>query len=300
MRKGLVPPCAIVLGVCLLAGNAMAQRRRVSTNVNDRNQAITDCRQIQIEFDRKDAITEEDQLTIPQSQISTLQIRPSSNSGVYVTGWDGSDYIVKTCKAVPAGDSYLANQTLREISTTNAGGRVSVVGPANSDWVAYLLIQAPRRSSLDLESANGPVSFRDLNGRIQARAANGPVSLTNINGDVDVTATNGPIHLAGGSGNQRVNATNGPMHVELTGNRWEGAGLEANTHNGPLTVNLPDFYSSGVRIDTPRHSPVSCRVTQCSQAVRRSDSPNVIELGGVTAVVRLAATNGPVSIQPAR
>ena len=237
-------------------------------------------------------------MTLPLSQVSALRVQ-LSNDGIYLNGWDRNEYSIKTCKAVPEDDPD-SRGTLREITTSNAGGRITVNGPDGRDWVANLIIMAPRLSTMDLQTRNGPLQLRDLAGNIQLNASNGPISLDNVGGIVQAATTNGPISVKGASGDHRLTATNGPIHVALSGSRWDGPGLEASTQNGPLTISVPDGYGSGIRIQASGGPPVSCNAPACAGATRSSSSPEIIRVGGGEPVVRLSTVNGPLSIQAAR
>ena len=166
--------------------------------------------------------------------------------------------------------------------------------------LASLIIMAPRLSRMDIETRNGPLQMQDLAGVLHLTAANGPISLNNVGGVVETTTTNGPIALKNASGDQKLSATNGPVHVELSGSRWDGPGLEVSTKNGPLSLSLPDGYSSGIAIQTSQRAPVSCTAPACSGATRSFGSPSVIRLGNGEPIVRLSTANGPLSIQTPR
>lgn len=285
--------------VTLLPLMTEAQNRRNGRSINvESGRPVTDCGALRVTYDRRPAITEETEMTLAQSQVSALQAQ-TSDSGIYVSGWDRNEYSVKTCKAIPPDDPN-APGTLREITTTNANGRISVTGPSGRDWMANLIIRVPRLSALNLQTANGPLQLRDLAGNIQVNASNGPISLENVGGSVQATTANGPISVKGSSGDQRLRATNGPISVGLSGTRWEGPGLEATTQNGPLSVSIPDAYGSGIRIQTSDHSPVSCKAPVCAGASRSLSSPGIIQIGSGDPSVRLSTVNGPLSIQASR
>jgi DUF4097 and DUF4098 domain-containing protein YvlB len=279
-----------------------AQNRRtnrsVSTNVN-RDRPVNNCGDIRVTFDRRPAITDETEMSLSASQVSTLRTLMSTG-GIYINGWDRSEYSVKTCKAVPDDDPNATN-TLREINTaSNGNGQLTVSGPTGGEWTANLIIMVPRLSTLDIETRNGPLQLRDLAGNIRLNATNGPISLRNVGGVVQTTTTNGPISLVGASGDQRVAATNGPISIRLSGNRWDGPGLEASTKNGPLSISVPDAYGSGIWIQTSDHSPLSCKSSACAGATRTLGSPGVIRIGSGDPIVRLSTANGPLSIQTAK
>jgi hypothetical protein len=298
MRLKALSICVLIATMSGLGAHAVAQNsdrrfsdfstgsrdgRRAQTNIAaDSNQPVTDCSQVRVQFDGKDAITGEDQIRIPRSQILVLRFRASANGGVYVSGSSGNDYVVRTCKAVPGDDLVVASQMLRQIQTSESEGRLSVTGQPGGAWSVTVLIETPRDGALDLETLNGPVDLLDLSGQIQLRAVNGPVGIRGLSGEVKVTATNGPVM------------------IELDGSGWNGRGLDVTATNGPLTVRLPDSYSSGLRINASNRNPIQCRAAQCSQAVRRPGSPGVIEMGGPDAVVTLSILNGPLAIERAR
>ena len=296
MKLKVFPACLVIAALSGLAANAAQNSNRRFSDFTtgrrdgpraqiriaaDGNQPVTDCSQVRVQFDGKDAITAEDQIRIPRSQISVLRFRASANGGVYASGSTGNEYVIRTCKAVPGNDP-LAIQTLQQIQTSESGGRLSVTGQPDSAWSVTVLIEAPRDAALDLETLNGPVDLLDLSGQIQLRAVNGPVGIRGLSGEVKVAATNGPVL------------------IELEGSGWSGRGLDASATNGPLSVRLPDSYNSGVRIHASDRNPIQCRATQCSQAFRRSGSPDVIEIGGPDAPVTLSVLNGPLSIERAR
>jgi hypothetical protein len=277
--------------------NGQERRRGRSVSTNSGNGPITNCNDIRVTYDRRPAIAEEGQLAIPAAQVSNLRAQ-TSNSGIYVNGWDRSEYQVMTCKAVPPDDPN-PTASLRGITTTFANGQLSVDGPSDREWMATLILMVPRLTSLDLQTANGPLRLQDFAGSLQIRASNGPVSLINVGGSVQVTTANGPVSLRGVSGDHRVTAANGPVDVQLTGSRWEGPGLEVSSRNGPMSVSIPTAYASGIRIQTSQHSPVSCRASVCAGVTRTLGSPSLIQIGSGEPLVRLSGINGPVAIRGA-
>jgi hypothetical protein len=295
MRTKMVFFQALILLACVSAviyGQNRQTNRSTNVNVNG-DGPVTDCHDIRVTYDRKPAIAQESEMSLPASQVATLRTQ-MGNGGVYINGWDRNEYSVKTCKAVP--DDGNATSTLREINTVNSSGTLSVNGPSDRDWTANLIIMAPRLSRLDIESRNGPLQVRELAGVIHLSATNGPIALNNVGGSVEATTTNGPISLRGGSGDQRVTAVNGPVSVELSGNRWDGPGLEVSTRNGPMSIGIPDGYSSGIAVQTSDRSPVNCKASVCANATRTLNSPSTIRFGSGEPIVRVSTSNGPLSI----
>src|SRR6266851_5323038 len=151
---------------------------------------------------------------------------------------------------------------LNRISLSFENGQFAARGPDEREWMVYLLVSVPRDAALDLEASNGPLSVRGSAGSVVVRTSNGPIS------------------------------------VELSGRRWEGAGLVARAVNGPLSLKIPEDYQSGTVIEMSGRSPVSCRARACGQARRNWDEDSRrIEFGGAAPIVRLSTVNGPVSIK---
>lgn len=273
-------------------------RRSASTNVSG-DRPVSNCGDLNVTFDRQPAITEEAEMLLTGSQVSALRTQ-LSKGGIYINGWDRSEYSVKTCKAVPSDDPNATN-LLRNINTaSNGNGTLTVSGPSDGEWEANLIIMVPRLSTMDIETRNGPLQVQDLAGNIRLNATNGPISLRNVGGIVRTTTTNGPISLVGASGDQHVEATNGPINVRLSGSRWDGPGLEVSTKNGPLSISVPDAYGSGIWIQAPDNSPLNCKLAACAGVARTLGSPNVIRIGSGDPIVRLSTANGPLSIQAAK
>ena len=100
----------------------------------------------------------------------------------------------------------------------------------------------PRDGRLSLTTRNGGITIQDFRGTATFQARNGGVSLTDVGGDI------------------RGETTNGGLDIRLTGDRWEGAGLDVETRNGGVRMLVPERYSAEletrtvngrVRIDFP-------------------------------------------------
>ena len=279
----------------MLTGSAQKRKHDGFSISTGPGKTITDCSQVRVTLHNGEVVSSEQTQTLPGST-SPLQVQAPLNGGIHVQGYRGGDYVIKTCMYA-AGDSVEeARSVLAQLSLSSNNGRLTVNGPSTGTWVAYLLIQAPNGSVMEMESTNGPIGVSDFSGTIQARTRNGPISFEDVTGQARAEAQNGPINISGSSGDIRANAQNGPIGVELSGSRWENGELEAHTQNGPLSLSLPPDYQSAVRVEASRHSPVECRAVQCKQAVRTWDRPSVIEFGGPSPIIRMSTINGPVTV----
>jgi hypothetical protein len=308
MRRNIVTSLALMLALA-----AAIEGRGSSMNVSiSGDREVRTCGDIRIDFDERPAARSEDAFTLAAD--APLQVRLPVHSGIRIVGGNRSDYAVTVCKAARRADE------LAEIRVTPAGSSLAFRGPAGDDWIAYLLVQAPRHAELDLEAkngsirvrgmtgkvtartSNGPIDFEDCSGVLDAQAVNGPISLDGCTGSGEARAVNGPIDFNGNRGTYRLDTENGPISVRLQGDRWEEGNLSARADNGPLSLKLSESYRSGVVVEARGHGPVTCPSSIC-RAARRTfeddDQGRRIEFGDSDPVVRLSTRNGPVSVERA-
>jgi len=224
------------------------------------------------------------------AQGRSLVVDGGQNGAVAVRGWDGSDVRVSARIQVQARTDEQAREIARQVRVRAADGRVSAEGPARSEgtsWSVSYEIQVPRRMDLEVETHNGPVAVSDVSGRMRLRTQNGPLALSRVGGSVNARATNGPLSVA------------------LAGDRWQGEGLDAETTNGPVTLNLPERYSAELEVGTTR-GPVSMDIPGHEEPRNggrrgyRSGGRVRTTLGSGGAPVRVVTTNGPVVVRTGR
>lgn len=266
----------------------------LSISVEEDDGPVTSCDQLHIRSDDHELARSEDRLTLPQTS-STVKVEASQNGGIYVYGWDRQDFGVLNCKAALSDERATAERQLQEIKMSFDSGALTISGPGDGDWTSYLIIHAPRSSSLSLTGKNGPISVSDLSGKIEVHNTNGPFAIKNSSGEISAEVMNGPISYAGNSGDVHLRAENGPIAVKLAGTSWSGKGLDAASTNGPLSLKLPNNYGSGVLVQTRGYSPFQCN--RCEGARKDFDDNNKsVQFGSGSPVVHLSTVNGPVSI----
>jgi DUF4097 and DUF4098 domain-containing protein YvlB len=277
----------IALALVLLASGAYADSRsRFSEDDGD------DCsgRHYRFHHGRPSFVSEE---TIEAGNLRSLKVA-SENAPISVRGGNSRGYTIVVCKAAEF------EEDLDDIRVAVNGGEVKATGPSGNEWMVAYKIYAPDRADVEVESRNGPVAFRDLNGTIVAHLTNGPVALDDVEGNVDITTKNGPVSIEGGAGTIKLRASNGPLSVHLDGNSFNGT-LDATTNNGPLSVRVPRGYGSGVVVEASGRGPISCRAEGCKSISRYDDDgdeyPRRIELGRGPEAVRISTVNGPVTIR---
>jgi hypothetical protein len=211
-----------------------------------------------------------------------LTVDPGMNGGVDVEGWDRDSVAVTARIQVNARSEDDAAAIAREIRIDASGRMIRAVGPEPTGrrqaWSVSFVVMVPRRTDLSVATENGPLSVTDVTGRMDLSTQNGPLSLTGVAGDV------------------HAHAQNGPLAVRLTGNRWEGTGLDAETKNGPAVLRIPDDYNAKLDFGTvngPMDVGFPITVTINGRITDRISTT----LGQGGPPIRVVTTNGPMSVR---
>jgi DUF4097 and DUF4098 domain-containing protein YvlB len=209
----------------------------------------------------------------------SLEVDASPNGGVKVTAWDRNEVMVRAKIQTRAPSDDGARSLAGQLRIQADAGRIAATGPEsrrNHSWSVSFEVFVPRRTNLDAETTNGPISVDGVSGTIALEAVNGPISLTRV------------------AGNVRGRTTNGPLTVTLDGNAWSGQGLDLQTTNGPVTLRVPEGYNAHLEAGTT-NGPLSLDfpVTVQGRISRRIST----DLGRGGAPIRVVTTNGPVSLR---
>ncbi|MEZ4416278.1 MAG: hypothetical protein R3E10_11085 [Gemmatimonadota bacterium] len=208
-----------------------------------------------------------------------LEVDGGMNGGVRVMGTDGNDVRIEVEVWAQARSDARAQALMDEVRIITDGGRIRAEGPETGrreSWGASFWIWAPHRTDLRVETLNGGITLDDLQGDLEFRAQNGGVRLSRLAGDV------------------QGRTTNGGLHVELSGDEWRGQGLDVETTNGGVRLEIPEGYSAelvtgttngGMDLDFP--VTVSGRIDRHIRATLGDGGPRV----------RVMTTNGGVRIQ---
>jgi hypothetical protein len=219
-----------------------------------------------------------------------VDIDARGNGGVHVRGWDRPDVHVRVRLAAWSRDEDDARRMVQDARLVTDDGKIRVDGPRldrdrrdrrnwrdRESWAASFEVQVPRDTRLVVDATNGGIVLEDMRGTVDARTTNGGLRLYDVAGDV------------------RGQAVNGGITVDLTGNRWEGRGLDVRTTNGGVRMSIPGNYSAeleartvngGLRVDFP--------ITISGLINSRREIRTQLGSGG--APVRVATTNGGVQI----
>jgi hypothetical protein len=283
-------------GVALTAAPRAIPRRHTASLAPVEEALAASCSDLHVRFDRHETVMQSEERSISPAEAPRLRVRAESNGGLQVQGWDQANYSVILCKATEAGQE--AEATLSQIHLTFQNGELGISGAHSGDrWSTHLLIRAPKAASMDLTVHNGPMTLRRVDGNLKVRAENGPISVTECTGALDLSSHNGPVTLEANSGKQNVRTENGPVTVSLAGEAWTGSGLEAHATNGPVKLEIPSGYKSGVVLESDGNGPFECHASVCSEGRKTWDDDHKrIEFGTGPTLIRVSTVNGPVSV----
>lgn len=159
----------------------------------------------------------------------------SDNGGIQVTGEDRSDVKVEATVQAWARSESEARDILRQVQIDTNGDEIRDRGPRSQGGKGYGIhykIHVPKKLSVDLHGMNGGINIAHLTGHLR------------------FNTTNGGIHLEDVAGDARGATVNGGVEVALNGDHWLGEGLEVETTNGGISLNIPENYSAHLEAGT--------------------------------------------------
>lgn len=203
------------------------------------------------------------------------------NGGIEVIGQDRTDIEIEARVIAQAGSRDDAEALLKQVHI-ETGGVIHADGPSssggwfsNKSWYVNYKLLVPRSVAARLQTENGGIDLRHLDGRLRAETTNGGLTLEDLAGDVRATTTNGG-----------VNAT-------LSGPTWHGAGLYAQSVNGGVTVTAPSGYSAHLVASTVNGG-IDVQFPITVQGRIHNSIDTNIGNGGPT--IQFVTTNGGVSL----
>jgi len=214
-----------------------------------------------------------------------LGIDATPNGGISVEAWDQPGVLVRAIVTANAPSEQEARDLAGRVQLQIGGDRITATGPdrqrsdqqqQRSWWSVSYQVSVPRATALELQSRNGGITVRGVHAAVRFDTTNGGVQLDGVGGAVIGRTRNGGVKVA------------------LTGAGWDGDGLDVETTNGGITLEVPQGYSAqleastvngGVRSDIPL-------TTQPG----RIDHQISATLGSGGAPVRLRTRNGGVRI----
>jgi len=265
-----------LLRVVVLAGMSLLLPRPAAAQQSDADW-IDDCENDW--HDGRETHCEVREVAVQTSGSLALESR---NGVVQIRGGAGSAVGLRARVRAWGDTEQEAQARARDVRIVVSGSRVSAAGPSSRDgdgWSVDFVGTVPRRYDLDLNTQNGPLSVRDVTGRIEVESENGPVDLRRVGGQV------------------RARASNGPVTLEIVDTRVGEAGIEVETENGPLTVLLPESIDARL-VAGSANGPIS---SEFDVPIRRPERWSVsgeidAQLGDGGGIIRARTSNGPLTI----
>jgi len=285
------------LTACLLLPTSSPAARHYNLSIN--GDKAESCADLKVKSSNGEASVVEQSFNFAKGEAPVLELNGADHSIIRVQGWERPEYSIHACKIAAAETTGAAEQIARSITVGRSGGRFFMNPPSvgEGDWEVYYIVRAPKDANLDLETKNGPIEVSDITGSTKVRATNGPIAVKGAGGVLDVRTQNGPVSFEGSGGDVHIIAQNGPISVKLQGETWNGPTLEARTTNGPLSLEVPDTFRTGIRVDSSGHAPFSCSLGACKNAMTdASSNQRTLRLNGGSETIRVSTENGPLSV----
>ena len=268
MLRTTLVSIAVAAGL-VAAGSAQSRRDSTRTSTmscNDRNYDNDRANHCEI---REDTI----------GGANPLDIDAGRNGGIRVRGWDRGDVLVRSKIQASADSDADARRLVAGVRIDTGGGRVRADGPdtnRDENWSVSFEINVPRTAMLTLNTNNGGISIEEFRGVAKFHARNGGLTLNNVGGDL------------------RGETTNGGVTVDVTGDHWDGAGLDVETRNGGIRMTLPRGFSAQLEAGTT-HGGISVDFPVTVQGRLRGHLETTLGSGGPK--LRAITTNGGVTIR---
>ncbi len=218
--------------------------------------------------------------------VNLLSADGKKNGGISVIGENRSDVLIRACVQAWAKSDEVAQKTVRDISIKTGSNIFAENTRDNSNWSVSYEIRVPVKTNLKLFANNGGISIKNVDGNIEFETENGGVGLANLAGDV------------------KGKTRNGGVSVKLSGNSWNGNGLDVETRNGGISLKMDENYAANIETGT-----VNGGLTSEIEAlkVEKTDNDNNgwsrqnnrlnKSINGGGAKVRVITTNGGITIR---
>jgi hypothetical protein len=208
----------------------------------------------------------------------SFTVDSTPNGGIHVEGGDQEGARLFAKVAAHGADEAEARDLAARVQI-ETDGTIRARGPAarsKRHWHVSYRLSVPRHADLDLEADNGGIHISDVSGTIRFRTVNGGVHLDGVGGDV--------------SGR----TVNGGLHVRLAGAGWEGAGLDARTSNGGVSLAVGEDYRGHLETGTV-NGDIDADFPVTMQG--RISKSLTLDLAGGGPPLRLHTTNGGVRLR---
>lgn len=183
-----------------------------------------------------DATDRTETRTIDARELGALRV-DTANGAISISGTDGDTIeITARLRERSAGDA--------EFTVTERDGELTVSGDCDGGWFddcrVGFEIQVPRDVEIDVDSDNGRIELRALDGDVDAETDNGAIDAERLTaGRVSATSDNGRITLDFDDAPDTVTAItdNGAIEIRVGGD--EAYDVDVDSDHGTIDVDLP-------------------------------------------------------------
>jgi len=218
------------------------------------------------------------ELTVPAT--GALSVDAGPNGSIRISGEDRRDVQVRARVMAWGADEAEAERIASEV-VIRSDGMLRADGPeqrGRAGWSVSYDVLAPREIDLILEARNGGIAVADIRGDLAFETVNGGISIDRV------------------AGNVRGRTTNGGVDATLSGDTWDGSGLELRTTNGGVRLRVPEDYSARLETSTVNGGlDVDFPVTVTGRIGREISTT----LGEGGPLIRAETTNGQVRVSRA-
>ena len=279
----------LLLGLMLAAGPAVAQKpaakapaKKTAAAAQPLPAFTLTCQGQQPASSLQKLHCEIRELALPAPPPGTpLTLDAHAHGSITVRGWSGAGVRVRArvtgVAATAEGARALAAAVV--ISTQNGVVRAARANGALEGWAVDYEVLVPAQTDVVLKAGNGALALENVRGTLRFETTTGNVVLRDVGGDV------------------RGKTTTGNLTIALTGEAWQGTGLEVSTVNGDISWQLPATYAATLLARTTRG-----RVTAQLNTKRLSVLPHNLAatLGKGGAQLKVSTVNGNIQVEQPR
>ena len=262
-------------------------------------------------------VREERRLTLngaPQLTISTF------DGAVELRSWDRNEVLVE----IERHASSDADAKAIEVTTSEDRGRVVVeaVNHRGRDVgvrfgrspSVHLIVTTPRMATIDARSGDGPITARDLSGRINLRTGDGsvrtqrldgeirvdtgdgPVSISEAQGAVDVNTGDGAVDVSGRLEALRINSGDGPIRIDAAAGSTMTRDWSISSGDGSIALRLPQTFNAELDAHTGDGHISASGLSAELERLASEHGELRTRLGSGGRLLRLRTGDGPISI----
>jgi DUF4097 and DUF4098 domain-containing protein YvlB len=254
----------------------------------------------------------------PQVELTTF------DGSIEVRGWDKPEVLVEIEKR---GNNQAAVDKIL-VKATQTGNTITVDIPkiASTTHITFgqspsasLVVSVPMQSVLKLDSGDGSVTIKRVNGKINIHTGDGSVHVTEAKGDLFVRTGDGSIQAAEIDGHvdvetrdgsitiegtlRAVRADSGDGSIKLTAQKGSAMDADwvATTGDGSIKVRVPDGFGAnvdaesgdgGVRIDK-----LAGQTDQRAEGEKHDRKSVRGTIGGGGKILKLRSGSGSISLK---